>query len=134
MSEDHFAVILTMHKPLWEKMVNKIKTMDIRSTKPKYNTPFKVFVYITGSVGVVGEFVCNNVMDIKTFGEYAEAEKRSNVGVKYIWEYSKGGQRKIYGWDVSQVKIYDKPMNIGSFGLKRPPQSWCYAKENCVCM
>ena len=25
--------------------------------------------------------------------------------------------------------IYDKPKELGEFGINRPPQSWCYVEE-----
>jgi hypothetical protein len=47
-----------------------------------------------------------------------------------------------YGWHISNLKIYDKPKELGefmgrrktrfgieNFKMNRPPQSWCYVEE-----
>lgn len=36
--------------------------------------------------------------------------------------------KPFYGWHISGLKIYDKPKEFIEFGLKRPPQSWCYVE------
>ena len=30
---------------------------------------------------------------------------------------------------IRDIKVFDKPKTIADYGLKRAPQSWCYAKE-----
>lgn len=35
----------------------------------------------------------------------------------------------FYGWNISDLKIYDKPRELAEFGKARPPQSWCYVEE-----
>ncbi|MBQ7547597.1 MAG: hypothetical protein IJT41_11610, partial [Clostridia bacterium] len=43
---------------------------------------------------------------------------------EYLGDRSRG-----YGWHISDLVIYDTPRPLSDFGLKRPPQSWCYVKE-----
>ena len=44
----------------------------------------------------------------------------------------------VYGWHISDLKIYDKPKELAEFSkygfdepvpLKRPPQSWMYVED-----
>ena len=49
------------------------KVLELRKSKPQCKAPFRVLVYVTGGVGVVGEFVCPEVLEIKNF---EEAEKK----------------------------------------------------------
>lgn len=35
----------------------------------------------------------------------------------------------IFGWHISDLKIYDEPKELSEFGLTRSPQSWCYVEE-----
>ncbi len=38
--------------------------------------------------------------------------------------------KAIYLWDISEVKLYEKPKLLSELGLKRPPRSWHYVKES----
>ena len=53
--------------------------------------------------------------------------------------------KDLYGWHISELKIYDKPRELRAFtGLlntrfgvrpveaQRPPQSWCYVEEKDI--
>ena len=57
-----------------------------------------------------------------------------------LWDYGKGAT--LYGWHISNLKIYDDPKQLSEFKgvrktkfgyapveIKRPPQSWCYVEE-----
>lgn len=35
----------------------------------------------------------------------------------------------LYGWHISDLKIYDEPKELSEFKLNRAPQSWCYVEE-----
>ena len=48
------------------------KVLELRKTKPQCKAPFRVLVYVTGGAGVMGEFICPEVLEIKNF---EEAEK-----------------------------------------------------------
>lgn len=120
--------------------------------------------YLNGSV--IGEFVCDKIhtypaitIDCAKFevngGEVAE-KLRYNAGAcmdaEEMFFYSKG--KDLYGWHISDLKIYDKPKELGEFDkpcnknancayckqaqfsggkcngrITHPPQSWCYVEE-----
>ena len=59
-------------KPKWcEKIINGDKTIEVRKTRPKLDTPFKCYIYCTqggvalGAWGkhgkVIGEFTCDRI-------------------------------------------------------------------------
>ena len=77
------AVMLSI-QPKWvEKIVNGEKTIEVRKTKPKLDTPFKCYIYCTlpkyphedfiatdyprpqfyGGGKVIGEFTCDQIID-----------------------------------------------------------------------
>ena len=69
------AVLISI-RPEWvEKIVRNEKTVEVRKTRPKLDTPFKCYIYCTqgndarrlrGSWGkVIGEFICDRVETIK---------------------------------------------------------------------
>lgn len=53
------AIIISLHPEWWERMKAGEKLLEIRKTRPRGNGPYTVLVYVTGGVGVVGEFVCD---------------------------------------------------------------------------
>lgn len=70
------AVLLSV-RPNWCKLIwAGMKTVEVRKTRPKLETPFKVYIYCSGNSGwlmrspkglrkmdrrVIGEFVCDEV-------------------------------------------------------------------------
>ena len=155
--------VLISVQPKWcELIVSGKKTIEVRKTRPKLETPFKVYIYETkglykGSGGclfngrgqVIGEFVCDRIINIKPFGieNMEEFEKQTCLKANEIVEYLKGFYG--YGWHISNLVIYDKPKELCEFHkhieifdsasiteleelgildarIKRPPQSWCY--------
>lgn len=106
---------------------------------------------------VVGEFICD---DIRRIGpEYCvvkedieSAISGSCLTVPQVKDYAgwKSGMsyadlKDLYGWHISELKIYDKPRELRAFtGLlntrfgvrpveaQRPPQSWCYVEEKDI--
>lgn len=103
---------------------------------------------------VVGEFICD---DIRRIGpEYCVVKEDiesaiagSCLTVPQVKDYAgwKSGMsyadlKDLYGWHISDLKIYDNPRELRAFtGLlntrfgmrpveaQRPPQSWCYVTE-----
>ena len=72
--EEMPVVILSLHQKWWQKMAAGEKVLELRKSKPQCKTSFRVLVYITGGVGIVGEFICPEVLEVKNF---EEAEKKA---------------------------------------------------------
>lgn len=77
------AVMISI-RPEWvEKIMSGEKTIEVRKTAPKIETPFKCFVYMTqgkskelgdysqwiyeNRMKVIGEFTCDSVFNIKPY-------------------------------------------------------------------
>ena len=166
--------VLISIQPKWvEKIANGQKTIEVRKTRPKIDTPFKCYIYATKpkecffvgktlSYGteVVAEFICDRITewhylpdyDYEEYGDkiyYINSADGHATCLTYdeIENYGKG--KTLYGWHISNLKIYDKPKELSeiksveklyrvrknTIGLKggktltRPPQSWCYVEE-----
>lgn len=119
------TVVLSLHPKWWRKMAVGEKVLELRKSKPVCKPPFRVLVYVTGGVGVVGEFICPEVLEIKNF---EEAEKKSRVPAHDIHNYAAGSRNKVYGWEVSAVKEYLQTVTLEELGIKRAPQSWQYVR------
>ena len=123
--EEMPVVILSLHQKWWQKMAAGEKVLELRKSKPQCKTPFRVLVYITGGVGIVGEFICPEVLEVKNF---EEAEKKSRVPAHDIHNYAAGSRRKVYGWEITAVKEYPRTVTLEELEIKRPPQSWQYMR------
>jgi predicted transcriptional regulator len=123
--EEMPVVILSLHQKWWQKMAAGEKVLELRKTKPQCKAPFRVLVYVTGGAGVLGEFICPEVLEIKNF---EEAEKKSKVPAHDIHNYAAGSRNKVYGWEVADVKEYPRAVALEELGIKRAPQSWQYMR------
>lgn len=123
--EEMPVVILSLHQKWWQKMAAGEKVLELRKTKPQCKTPFRVLVYVTGGAGVLGEFICKEVLEIKNF---EEAEKKSKVPAHDIHNYAAGSRNKVYGWEVADVKEYPRAVTLEELRIKRAPQSWQYMR------
>ena len=188
--------VLISIKPKWcELIASGKKTIEVRKTKPKLETPFKCYIYATkqGRPLVYGSPVPTYVDEnlVQTYGYSKENAERifgtwngkvigefvcDKIEAFHEWQLCPGGKFRVeeekelqdflngaclsfeevckyrenlayciplYGWHISELKIYDEPKELGEFykpilptGLryeddiiKRAPQSWCYVEE-----
>lgn len=114
---------------------------------------------VSGGKIVVGEFTCDNIatynydycphpeigMDYDCGDSWWEIDdedlKSACMAEKEFWYYA-FGRDEMYGWHISDLKIYARPKPLSAFkglrktkfgyapvNIKRPPQSWCYVEE-----
>lgn len=151
------AVLISI-RPKWcEKIVNGEKTIEVRKTRPKLETPFKCYIYCTlpryphedfietdyskpqfyGGGKVIGEFVCDRITEIwkrgipenfdycylslKEWGNDDVAIEINDVAASCLPkdQLNSYGTKVslLYGWHISNLKIYDKPRELGDFWL-----------------
>lgn len=183
------SVLLSIRPEWCKKILSGEKTVEIRKTRPKLETPFRVHIYCTRSDGwvmkspkagvqkmdsrVIGEFTCDKIdklvhvgtmMDINILtldGWYKPADaliQAACLTEETAKKYLQG--RNGYGWHISELKFYDKPVKLKDFwaiqpcthrgdcctcrrwdaemlicrgevfGIERPPQSWCYVEDS----
>ena len=136
------AVLISI-RPKWvEKIASGEKIIEVRKTLPKLDTPFKAYIYCTmpdakdphnilelhGADGkirkangkVIGEFTCDRIDRLapadEPYGIY-------DIGDDYVlqtclengalWDYGHG--TPLYGWHISDLRIYDAPKKLGEF-------------------
>ena len=132
--------VLISIQPKWcELIANGSKTIEIRKTKPKLETPFKVYIYATKSGDrlvlksdkvfeisraitgkVIGEFVCDYIGYVRNYGDMVDSYDciASCLSANEIIEYAKdknGNFIYTYGWHISNLVIYDKPRELSEF-------------------
>lgn len=164
--------VLIAIRPQWvEKIASGEKTIEVRKTAPK-EVPFKAYIYCTkekkqddiiwagifGDRGkwngrVIGEFICNNASELDYVYYWNNGyEFATCLTYRQVADYGKG--KTLYGWHISDLKIYNKPKELNEFrkhckmtlpmcdrceyysiwrgrceNITRPPQSWCYVED-----
>lgn len=104
-----------------------------------YNIPHFGNIDLNGKI--VGRFWFDGYIDLSF--EYIEKEvefKKFDNSIEEIdiekelcltWEeiekYNNNGKKEIYGWKIKELGIFEKPLELSDFSLKKAPQSWCYA-------
>lgn len=97
---------------------------------------------------VIGEFTCKHIGEYSEYNSTYISPKGETVKVRHLDvltevsciplsvlnEY-KGKSDKLYGWEISNLVIYDDPKDLSEFKtlrtgetLRRPPQSWGYVR------
>lgn len=135
------AVLLSI-QPRWCGLIaSGKKTIEVRKTKPKLETPFKVYIYCTndrknhfwtgkrysyadershnafdkdGNGKVIGEFICDAIISHCEMANADIAEQRGCIRREQLFEYANGAE--LYGWHISELKIYNKPKALSEFG------------------
>lgn len=193
------VAILISIKPKWcDLIIRGEKTIEVRKSRPKIQTPFKCYIYCTKGTGrntlnipipferirddytetgsmqslncpigngkVIGEFICDYIYqcttanhldgaDISLDGADISIDEVAERGCLSRYEleaYELSAEAKenciymigLYGWQISNLKIYDKPIELSELaGLRKTkfgyepaviasaPQSWRYVEE-----
>lgn len=127
--------IMQSIKPQYcELIASGKKTIEVRKTKPKIPTPFKVYIYQTKHSWiyniyskiadwqgkVIGEYICNETTkypycpynDGEHLLPFGDLEKTCLDGIElYNYLSTVDG----CGWHISDLKIYDKPKDLNEF-------------------
>ena len=138
------AVLISI-RPRWcEKIISGEKTIEVRKTRPKMDTPFKCYIYECGNGKVIGEFLCDEIININGAGRIpSDAARPTCLEPAELHQYL--GAATGFGWHISNLKIYDTPRELREFyavpnevevalkvkpkPITRPPQSWRYVEE-----
>ena len=178
------AVMISIHPKWVEKIVKGEKTIEVRKSAPKCEEPFKAYIYesrngghrckhcnekdscysyapknvgcYNGSGKVIGEFICNNASELDYVYYWNNGyEFETCLTYRQVADYGKG--KPLYGWHISDLKIYDRPRELSEFSrpcsysglcfsckrtsfkkdgnllcntkITRPPQSWMHVED-----
>ena len=166
------SVLISIRPQLVEKIASGQKTIEVRKTAPQ-EVPFKCYIYETkgrtetpwidedghfiykGRGQVIGEFICNNASELDYVYYWNNGyEFATCLTYRQVADYGKG--KTLYGWHISDLKIYDRPRELSEFSrpcsysglcfsckrtsfkkdgnllcntkITRPPQSWMHVE------
>lgn len=130
--------VLISIRPKWCNLIcNGKKTIELRKTRPNLETPFTVYIYCTKDKfskdkcifngKVIGEFICDRIDHALDYN-FIEGETSllsTCLTDSEIIQYL-GNKNKGYFWHISNLILYDFPVELSDFGVYFAPQSWCY--------
>lgn len=144
------AVMLSIQPKWCELIASGKKTIEVRKTRPKLETPFKCYIYETkakdhyavfheNTIGkVIGEFVCNQIdtYDDDTIHafSYEDYSKWNDFDLYNSCVHPEDFERYandnwLYGWHISDLVIYDKPKELTDFFV----EGECYPPRCSKC-
>jgi predicted transcriptional regulator len=133
--------VLISIQPKWcQKIISGEKTVEIRKSRPKIQTPFKCYIYCTKPKElfdlsydvkfgkVIGEFVCDWIESTPLWrlkgntGFLAKRTQREEklpqmacLSLDEIYRYILNENKLIYGWHIKDLVIYNEPKELGEF-------------------
>ena len=121
------AVLISIQPKWCEMIASGKKTIEVRKTSPKMETPFKVYVYMTKHkwifkllpflknrfAKVIGEFVCDDII-VDERGENADVFSKY-AQLSLVEQKKYGANKPLFGWHITDLKIYDKPKGLEWF-------------------
>lgn len=136
------AIMLSIQPKYCELIASGKKTVEVRKTRPKLETPFKCYIYMTKDAikhyyidehgysqvelipqKVIGEFICDKIYKIKNRGSRFMIDndialtnriaRESCLQFADLRDYM--DKKDGYAWHISDLKIYDKPKELGEF-------------------
>lgn len=124
------AVMLSI-QPRWcELIAAGEKTLEVRKTRPKIETPFKCYIYCTkgepsltyGRMNggkVVGEFICDKIerVDIPypVYQKELDERYKKESCCTYYMLHRYCYHDDAFFWHISDLQIYDEPVDITNF-------------------
>lgn len=177
------SILLSIKPKYVELIASGQKTIEVRKTAPQ-EVPFKCYIYESRNGGhrckhcnekdscysyapknvgcyngrgkVIGEFICNNASELDYVYYWNNGyEFATCLTYRQVADYGKG--KTLYGWHISDLKIYDKPRELSEFSrpcsysglcfsckrtsfkkdgnllcntkITRPPQSWMRVED-----
>ena len=144
------CVLLSVRPQYCKLIANGKKTIEVRKTRPKLETPFKCYIYrcleksgdiYTTSGKVIGEFVCDKMYGIyysiyphdpPVFEEIGTLNRPNVMGETCLSaielnDYLDGNTG--YGWHISDLQIYDKPRELSEFHKPTMPTGLRYEDD-----
>jgi predicted transcriptional regulator len=108
------AVLISI-RPKWcEKIINGQKTIEVRKTRPKMNPPFKCYIYKCGNGKVIGEFLCDEIININGAERIpSDAARPTCIEPAELHQYL--GAATGFGWHISDLRVYDHPRDLWEF-------------------
>ncbi len=116
------AVLISIQPKWCELIASGKKTVEVRKTKPKLETPFKVYIYCTKAKPLFEQSAfCNDIANGKVIGEFVcDRITKGNFYLKDACLTSEEYNAYCpygapYAWHITDLVIYDEPRELKGF-------------------
>ena len=153
------CVLISINPEQCKLIASSKKTIEVRKTKPKIDTPFKCYIYCTkdkidtspktkwwkaNSTGrrhvmngkVIGEFVCTKICPIIERDIFLGMDDTHDCFLEEKTYMSceelvsyLGNSKIMYAWYISELKIYDERKELKKFG--KFECEYCSSEKEC---
>lgn len=132
---DDRVVVVSIHKKHLDNILAGKKTIEVRTNWPKaISLPFALVLYETGNSGgskrIRARATCRNIHKLEDSdvclqkSSFHTFSQKACLSESEISNYM-ARHTALYGWQLENVCPLD--CRLEDAGLKRAPQSWCYA-------
>lgn len=145
------AVLLSIRPEWCDLIIRGKKTLEVRRTRPKLETPFRVYVYCTRSYDwhmklpkrgmkkmngkVIGEFVCDSIEEVDIpYPRYQNRlderfTKDSCMSYFQLHRYASKNRLhdNLFFWHISELKFYNEPVKLKDLWAIQP----CTHRGDC---
>ena len=121
-------ILISINPEYAEKILNGTKKYEYRKIKCKKNID-KIIIYSTFPVmKVVGEAKVEEILEDTPENIWNKTKKYSGVNKDFYKKYFNNKEKAI-AYKLKDVKIYNVPKDLISYGIKNAPQSFVYIKN-----
>lgn len=116
------SILMSIQERHNKNIETGLKISELRTRPPKIKPPFRVYTYESGIFGrnkVVNEWICKSMTEWRIcMGIPATLPRNACVSVAEIRKYSGKDYKNITEMKISDLKIYDKPKELGEFRIE----------------
>ncbi len=123
------AVLISIQEEHNANIESGRKTEELRTRVPKCKLPIKFYTYESGKNGrhkVTNEWICREIREYPNPDSYPlSLADRACVPFSYICDYAKDGEKLLHGLVITDLVVYDEPMELSEF------YHYCGDDPNC---
>lgn len=119
------AILLSINPQYVDRIMNGEKQYEFRKSLCKKKVD-KIIIYSTSPImKVVGEADVEDILVDKPRTIWGKTKKYSGIEQRFFEEYYKGRNQAI-AYKLTHIIRYKEPRELIDYGIKNPPQSFCY--------
>lgn len=154
------CLIMSIDRKHNKNIESGLKRSELRTKAPNIKPPFRVYTYESGPDGrhkVVNSWICTSATTwLMYMGIPEHLSRYACISYGEIWRYCDKGNKNITELRISDLKIFDEPIDISEFflacdkpegtdcskcidanknrckSIKKAPQNWCYCEERMI--
>ena len=120
-----YNMLISIKPEYVENIFNGSKKYEYRKIRCKQDID-KIIIYSTYPImKVVGEAKVEKILEDSPDRIWEKTKKYSGIDLNFYQKYFKGRSKAI-AYKLTNIKKYDSPKELSSYGIKAAPQSFVY--------